>query len=65
MSSVLTILAHTAMTFLFASVYIPYFYLPDYATSKNLDQDLVLYVLSFMNAASFVGRILTNWLADW
>jgi hypothetical protein len=53
------------MTFLFASVYIPYFYLQDYAASKNLDQGLVLYVLSIMNAASFFGRIVINWLADW
>ena len=53
------------MTFLFASVYIPYFYLQDFAIFQKMDGRLVIYVLSIMNAASFFGRILTNWLADW
>jgi hypothetical protein len=53
------------MTFLFASVYIPYFYLPDYAKSQAKDQQLAVYVLSIMNAASFFGRIVPSWLADW
>jgi hypothetical protein len=53
------------MTFLFASVYIPYFYLQDYAQFQGLNPRLFIYILSIMNAASFFGRILTNWLADW
>jgi hypothetical protein len=53
------------MTLLFASVYIPYFYLQDYAESRITDQRLLLYLLSIMNTASFFGRILPNWLADW
>jgi hypothetical protein len=57
--------ANTAMTLLFSSVYIPYFYLQDYAASRITDQRLPLYLLSIMNAASFFGRILPNWLADW
>jgi predicted MFS family arabinose efflux permease len=58
-------LANTAMTFLFASAYIPYFYLQDYVRSQTTDPRLVEYALSIMNAASFFGRILPNWLADW
>jgi len=61
----LTIFACTAMTFLFASIYIPYFYLEDFVRSQITDQRLVESVLSIMNAASFFGRILPNWLADW
>jgi hypothetical protein len=53
------------MTFLFASVYIPYFYLPDFARNQAKDPRLALYILSIMNAASFFGRILPSWLADW
>ena len=56
--------ANTAMTFLFASVYIPYFYL-DYTTRQIADPRVALYLLSVMNAASFFGRILPGWLADW
>jgi hypothetical protein len=61
---VLTILPTTAMTCLFASVYIPYFYLPDFVKAQVGDQQLSLSILSIMNAASFLGRILPSWLAD-
>ena len=53
------------MTFLFASVYIPYFYLEGYVKSQFTDQRMVRYALSIMNAASIFGRILPNWLSDW
>jgi len=53
------------MTCLFASVYIPYFYLSDFVKSQVGDQRLSLYILSIMNAASFFGRVLPSWIADW
>jgi hypothetical protein len=57
--------AHIAMTLLFTSVYIPFFYMEDFASYQQLGPRLVLYSLSIMSAASFFGRILTNWIADW
>jgi hypothetical protein len=53
------------MTLLFTSVYIPFFYIQDFASYQHLGPQLVLYSLSIMSAASFFGRILTNWVADW
>jgi hypothetical protein len=52
------------MTCLFASVYVPYFYLPDFVNAQVGDKQLALYILSIMNAASFFGRIGPSWLAD-
>lgn len=52
------------MTFLFASIYIPYFYLEDYAASQHVRAPLVNYALSITNAASFFGRIFPNLLAN-
>ena len=56
--------AAIAMVFLYVSVYIPYYYIPDYTLDNGMDAKASLYVLSIMNAASILGRILTNWMAD-
>lgn len=52
------------MAFLFVSIYIPYFYLEDYAKSQNVRAPLVNYALSIANAASIFGRIFPNLLAN-
>jgi hypothetical protein len=52
------------MTFLFTSIYIPYFYLEEFARSQNVRAPLLNYTLSITNAASFLGRIFPNLLAN-
>jgi hypothetical protein len=52
------------MTFLYAAVYIPFFYIQDYARYVGMSGNLEMYVLSIMNAASLVSRVIPSWLAD-
>lgn len=47
-----------------ASVYVPFFFIEDYGLKLNIDADTSFYLLSIMNAASLVGRVVPNWLAD-
>ena len=47
-----------------AAVYVPYFYIEDYALAISIDKEMTFYVLSIMNAATFCARFLPNWLAD-
>lgn len=47
-----------------ASVYVPFFYIQRYALSLNVSEGMSFYLLSLMNAASLVGRIGPNLLAD-
>ncbi|PLB38219.1 MFS general substrate transporter [Aspergillus candidus] len=53
-----------AFTLMIASVYVPFFYIQRYALSLNVSEDMSFYLLSLMNAASLVGRIGPNFLAD-
>ncbi|KAH0536651.1 hypothetical protein FGG08_006496 [Glutinoglossum americanum] len=53
-----------SMVFLYASVYVPYFYIQDYARSVGIDSKVQIYVLSIMNGASLVSRIIPSWVAD-
>ena len=49
----------------FIGLYIPFFYIIIYAeTSIKLDGNLSFYLLSIMNGASFMGRIVPGLLAD-
>ena len=52
------------MVFLFVSVYIPFYYIPDYALDNGMSAKTSFYMLSVMNAAGFFGRVLPNWMAD-
>jgi hypothetical protein len=52
------------MVFLFVSVYIPYYYIPDYILDSGMDVKTSLYALGIMNAASIFGRVLPSWMAD-
>ena len=47
-----------------ASVYVPFFFIEDYGLKLKVDADTSFYLLSVMNAASLVGRLAPNWLAD-
>ncbi|KAH0553025.1 hypothetical protein GP486_006776 [Trichoglossum hirsutum] len=53
-----------AMTFLYMSVYIPFFYIQDYAHDIGLSPALQTYILSILNAASILSRVGPSWLAD-
>lgn len=46
------------------SVYIPFFFIETYAIGLGVDTELSFYLLSVMNAASLLGRLVPNWLAD-
>ncbi|KAI9795931.1 MAG: hypothetical protein M1833_006579 [Piccolia ochrophora] len=48
----------------FLAFFIPFFYAQTYALNIGMDQNLAFYVLSIMNAAGMVGRLLPNALAD-
>lgn len=47
-----------------ASVYVPFFYIQRYALALNVSEDMSFNLLSLMNAASLIGRIGPNFLAD-
>lgn len=47
-----------------SSVYVPFFYFQDYASELGVSPDMAFYVLSIMNGASLLGRLVPNWLAD-
>ncbi|KAL8884311.1 MAG: hypothetical protein Q9215_007613 [Flavoplaca cf. flavocitrina] len=53
-----------AFALMIASVYIPFFFIEDYGLKLKMDADTSFYLLSVMNAASLVGRVVPNWLAD-
>ncbi|KAL0783656.1 hypothetical protein CaCOL14_001562 [Colletotrichum acutatum] len=53
-----------AFALMIGSVYIPFFYVDAYAIRLGVDQDTSFYILSAMNAASLLGRLAPNWLAD-
>ena len=48
----------------FLAFFVPFFYAQTYALNIGTDENLAFYVLSIMNAAGMVGRLLPNALAD-
>ena len=48
----------------FLAFFIPFFYAQTYALNIGVDQGLSFYLLSVMNAAGMIGRLLPNALAD-
>ena len=50
----------------FIGLYVPMFYIQTYALARQItsDTDYAFYLLSILNAGSFFGRILPNFLAD-
>lgn len=53
-----------AVFFTFIGLYIPFFYVSDYALSIGITGDLSFYLLIIMNAASVPGRVIPSFLAD-
>lgn len=50
----------------FIGLYVPIFYIQTYALTRDItsDSDYAFYLLSILNAGSFFGRILPNFMAD-
>ena len=50
----------------FIGLYVPMFYIQTYALTRNItsDSNFAFYLLSILNAGSFFGRILPNFVAD-
>ncbi|KAH7138727.1 major facilitator superfamily transporter [Dendryphion nanum] len=53
-----------AYAFGVAGIYVPYFYIQNYAIDLGIDKDMTFNVISIMNAATFIGRFPYNYLAD-
>jgi predicted MFS family arabinose efflux permease len=53
-----------AYAFMVTAVYTPYFYIEDYALAIGVSPDMVYYLPSIMNVATFFGRMPPNILAD-
>ncbi|KAF9463208.1 major facilitator superfamily domain-containing protein [Collybia nuda] len=45
-------------------LFFPYFYLQLYAVEKGIAEGLTFYVVTILNAGSFFGRLLPNFIAD-
>lgn len=60
--------AYSSFIFGLMLVFMPFFipscYAQTYALNIGMNEDLVFYLLSIMNAAGMVGRLLPNALAD-
>lgn len=48
----------------FMVYFIPFFYLESQAVSLGVDPTLGIYLLSIMNVAGVIGRIVPNFIAD-
>lgn len=44
--------------------FVPFFYIPTYATDHGMSAELASYLISILNGASFLGRIVPGVLAD-
>lgn len=53
-----------SMLFTYMGLYIPFFYITDYALSLGIDSDIAFYTLIIMSAGSIPGRILPPYFAD-
>ncbi|KAF9879505.1 major facilitator superfamily transporter [Colletotrichum karsti] len=53
-----------AFALMIGSVYVPFFFIDAYAIRLGVDPNTSYYILSAMNAASLLGRLAPNWLAD-
>lgn len=53
------------LLFAFMGMYIPFFYIQNYAISREvMSADLASYLLIILNAGSLIGRIIPNFFAD-
>ena len=49
----------------FTGLYVPYFYITNYAQSKaGMSQDLAFYMLPIINGTTIIGRVVGNYMSD-
>ncbi|KAK4051788.1 hypothetical protein OIO90_004612 [Microbotryomycetes sp. JL221] len=53
-----------AESLIMLGLYLPYYYIQNYALQNGVAENVAFYSLSILNAASLFGRIIPNWLAD-
>ncbi|ANB15247.1 Mch5p [Sugiyamaella lignohabitans] len=58
------IFATLAFFFGYMGMYIPIYYIQNYALKINVDQNLAMYFVTILNAGSTLGRILPSYVAD-
>jgi hypothetical protein len=52
------------MLFTYMGLYIPFFYITDYALSIGIDENISFYTLIIMSAGSIPGRVAPPYFAD-
>lgn len=52
------------MLFTYMGLYIPFFYITDFALNLGIGEDMAFYTLIIMSAGSIPGRIVPPFLAD-
>ncbi|KAK8205025.1 major facilitator superfamily domain-containing protein [Phyllosticta capitalensis] len=50
--------------FIFWGMFLPFYYLPTYGLSHGMSKDGANYLLAYLNAGSFFGRLFSGWMAD-
>ncbi|PCH40453.1 MFS general substrate transporter [Wolfiporia cocos MD-104 SS10] len=58
------VLVVIASIFISLGLFIPYFYIVDYAIAHSVPQETAFYVLSIMNAGSIPGRLAPSFVSD-
>ncbi|KAI0205153.1 MFS general substrate transporter [Astrocystis sublimbata] len=54
----------SGFTLAYLGLFVPFYYLPSYGLAHDLDPTTANNLLAFLNAGSFVGRIISGYLAD-
>ena len=54
----------SAFALINAVLYVPSFFIEDYALGLGVETNMAFYVLSILNAMTTVCRVLPNWLGD-
>lgn len=55
---------HPAFAFINAALYVPSFFIEDYALSLGVEANMAFHVLSILNTMTSVCRVLPDWFAD-
>src|ERR1700724_678783 len=60
----MTEIFQAAATFLYWGLFTPFTFLTQYGIAYGMEENLAFYLISIINAASIIGRILPGFLAD-
>ncbi|CCM01237.1 uncharacterized protein FIBRA_03285 [Fibroporia radiculosa] len=58
-------IAVVSLLMVIIGIFFPYFYLQTWARYYSMSDDLAFYMIAILNAGSFFGRIIPNFLADY